>query len=112
MGLCQHRQRPAPPPAVVVNVQSVPAPTPAPPAPKPVPEALHPPPRSLQKARQQALEDLFKASIGKCPTTNKLHIQTYCPSSSKATAKVEFCQHCIKKYLQVHAGNQPEDEDD
>ena len=110
MGICQHRRTPA----VVVNVQSVPAPPPAPPAPTPVPEAVPPPPpqRSARDHRQQALQDLFDASFHKCATTNKLHIKGYCASSSKATAKMEICQHCRKKYLAEDAANQPEDEED
>ena len=131
MGVCPSRQPPPPPPPpVVVNVQNVPAAEPAalppaPPPPLPVPEAKAPAgPKRIRKTsarehRQLALQALFKHSVQKCPTTDRIHISGFCPSSREPTAQMPawpFCQTCTKAYLKADAAslpeNTPEDEED
>ena len=124
MGSCPSRRprQPCQPPSVVYNVQNVAAVAPgalppAPPPPEPVPEAEAPTaPKRIRKPsardhRQLALQDLFNNSFQKCPTTDKIHIKGFCPSTRKATAKMPamvFCKHCLQAYLRADAASQPE----
>ena len=106
MGACPSRQPRQP--CQVYNLQNVAAASPGalPPAPPP-PKRIRKP--SARDHRQRALQDLFNNSFQKCPTTDKIHIQGFCPSTRKATAKMmPFCKHCQQAYLRADAASQPE----
>ena len=106
MGSCPSRQPRQP--CQVYNLQNVAAASPG-----PLPPAPPPPKRSRKRSardhRQRALEDLFTRGFQTFPTTNKVHIQGYCPSTRKDTAKMmHFCKHCQQAYLRADAASQPE----
>ena len=116
MGNCPSRAAQQPP--VVVNVQSVPAAEPLAPvvnvqnveAAEPVPP-VPPPPQPVpehnqrwwrSKERREALLWLFQQNLLKCPSTKKIHIVGFCPSSRKPTAEapaMPFCRHCAQAFI-------------